>query len=435
MTDLENRPPTAFGDRLNLPFSTGLMLAANAIDDVALLVDGPGCIMAKARQIHARHDLCSTVLSCVGDHRILDSRIDVFRIATTYEPLLTEGLDELALRSGIGMVMLSSLPLDTIAGTDYERIAREASSRCSIPIIWVPERSLAGDWLTGYSAALLGLAKDMDLSDASPRPGSVAVVGYLMDRLEGDHRGNIAELGSLLNGLGLDMVSLWPSGGNLDSLRAVRHASAVISLPHGREAARTLAERLSIPLIETDLPFGLDGTRRWLETLGEALGCQPQADELCDQQFGSVIPRLEWVVPQVFLGRRFVYVGDPHYGTSLTHLLEELGATIPELFLVGQKESLPEELAVSLSAGRQIWFEPSQELLLRRWKELSKDAGLDLLITSGLGYDRLQPTVSWMEWGFPSPCTHFLRDQPFLGFHGALAFLERCMHVLGRPLT
>jgi nitrogenase molybdenum-iron protein alpha/beta subunit len=40
-----------------------------------------------------------------------------------------------------------------------------------------------------------------------------------------------------------------------------------------------------------------------------------------------------------------------------------------------------------------------------------------------------------MEFGFPSEFTHFLRDEPFLGFQGALAFLGRLTNDLVKGLS
>lgn len=428
---MSSQRPVVLGDRLNLPFTAGLMLGINAISDAALLVDGPGCIMAKARQIHGRHDLCSTVLSCVGLHRIEDTHLDVFRVATQYEPLISQRLDELTHRPGVGLLVLSSLPIGTIAGTDYQRLVDSASIPSACPLIWVPGRSMSADWLDGFASLLEGLAEHLDLTGAVPRPGAVAVVGHLMDRLEGDHRGNTAELARLLRGLDLELSSLWLSGGSVADLAAARSAAAVISLPHGRAAARILADRLAVPLVETELPFGLEGTRRWVDTVGEALDRRALAAAFCDEELDRVVPRLEWVVPQVFLDRRVVFFGDPHYCAPLALLLEEVGAQLPEAFLVGPPEHIGAAAVADLSAGRHLWFEPSQERLLQRWDAL-QDAGVDLLVTNGLGVERLMPAVPWVEWGFPSPHTHFLQDRPFLGFSGALSFLERCAHAIGR---
>ena len=37
----------------------------------------------------------------------------------------------------------------------------------------------------------------------------------------------------------------------------------------------------------------------------------------------------------------------------------------------------------------------------------------------------IRPQTSWIEFGYPSDYTHFLKDEPFLGFRGALGLCSR----------
>jgi hypothetical protein len=421
-----------FGAPLNLPFTAGVMLGINAVADAVLLVDGPGCVHAKARQIHGPHDIESKLLDVLGAHRIEDTHLDVHRVATSYEQQVVERLVELGNRPDTGIVVLCDMPLGTIAGTDYRRLIAQASVQSSQPLCWLPGRSLTADWLAGYAGLLEILAETLELPSPAPRPGRVAIVGYFMDRNEGDHRGNVAALRQLLKGLDLELCSLWLSGGDLESLRAAQEAEAILSLPHGRAAAARLAARLDLPLVETELPFGLAGTRRWLETVSAALGRRDQADAFIAQELDRVIPPLEWVVPQVFLGRQVVFLGDPHYALPLAEMLEEVGAELPEMWLIGQALTLTDEIRTALAVdGRRVTFEPRSEDLQAHWIE-RQEQGVDLLITNNVGLERLIPRGAWIEWGFPSHHTHYLLERPFLGFTGALAFLERMALEIGR---
>jgi nitrogenase molybdenum-iron protein alpha/beta subunit len=420
------------GAPLNLPFTTGVMLGVNGVVDAVLLVDGPGCVHAKARQIHGPHDIESTVLDVLGAHRIGDSHLDVHRVATSYEDQVVDRLVELGNRPGTGIVVLCDMPLGTIAGTDYRRLIAQASAHSAKPLCWLPGESLRADWLAGYAGLLDVLAESLELPSPDPRPGHVAIVGYFMDRNEGDHRGNVAALGHLLGGVDLELCSLWLSGGDSDSLRRVQEAEAIVSLPHGRAAAARLAARLDVPLVETGLPFGMAGTRRWLETVSHALGRGEQADLFIEQELERVIPLLEWVVPQAFLGRQAVFLGDPHYALPLAELLEEVGTGVSQMWLVGQEQTLTDESRAALAAeGRCVSFEPRSEDLLAQWRD-RQDQGVDLLITNNVGLELLKPRGAWIEWGFPSHHTHFLLERPFLGFTGALAFLERMAQEIGR---
>lgn len=421
-----------FGLPLNLPFTAGVMLGVNAVPDVVLLVDGPGCVHAKARQIHGPHDLGSDLLDVLGAHRVADTRLDVHRVATGYEDRVVDRLVELGNRPGTSLLILSDMPLGTIAGTDYARLVAQVSDRIPCPLCWLPGRSLTADWLAGYADVLDQLAQTLELPVPAPRPGRVALVGYLMDRHEGDHLGNLTELRRLLQGIGLELCSTWLCGEDTESLRAVGEAEVILSLPHGRAAATRLAARLGATLVETDLPFGLARTRRWLETIAEATGRRDQAAAFMDSELRRVLPPLEWVVPQVFVGRRVAFLGDPHYALPLAELLEEVGADLCQMWLTGQAQTLSDELRAALAApGRQVSFETRSEDLEAQWSELTA-RGVDLLLTNNVGLERLRPRCAWLEWGFPSHHSHYLTERPFLGFTGALNFLELLTRELGR---
>ena len=184
------------------------------------------------------------------------------------------------------------------------------------------------------------MAKGMDLSGAAPRSENVAVVGYMMGRNEGDHKGNIREIERILRALDLELVSTWLSGGDYESLRAVRRAGSIIAFGHGRKAAGILAERLGVRLIDAELPFGLAATKRFVEALGRDFGREAQAEAFIRAGLDAVVPALEWAVPHAFLGRRFAYVGDPHYAAAFAEMIEELGGEIAGMILLGGERHL-----------------------------------------------------------------------------------------------
>ncbi|MEK7384438.1 MAG: nitrogenase component 1, partial [Elusimicrobiota bacterium] len=316
----------SIGVRLSPPYLQGAYLALNAISDAYFLGDGPNCLFAKAEHIHGRHDLFSTLLSCRSEHRIHHTGVNVFNIAGNFEAEIAAALRRIASWPGCGAIFMGSMPMCSIAGTDYERIMREALSAGGKPAYLIPQRlGLSGDWLDGYAAVLEVMASGMDLEGAAPRPENVAIVGYLMDRNEGEHRGNILELERMLRALGLNPVSIWLSGKPYEGLRDVRQAGTILSLPHGRKAAAVLAGRLGARLIEAELPFGLEASRRFVEQLGREFGREGAAADFIAKELDAAVPRLEWSVPHVFLHRRFAFAGDPRYAVGFAEQIEGLG--------------------------------------------------------------------------------------------------------------
>jgi len=418
------RPANEMGQRFNPPYLVGAYLAVNAIPDVALLVDGPSCVFAKARLIQGRHDLASTLLACDGRHRVHYTGTDVTRITVHDGARVVEALRRVARQPGIEAVLLGSLPLCSVAGVDYDRLLRDAASDLTVPLLELPGRSLADDWLGGYSAVLEALAKEIDLAGGAPRADRVAVIGYLMDRNEGDHRGNLAELRRMLEALRLEPTAIWPAGESLGPLAAVRDAATLIALPHGRAAARVLARRLGVPVIETGLPLGLAGTRRWLEQVARACDRQAQAEDFIRSELDEVVPRMEWVVEHALVGRCLAYAGDPHYAVPLRELIAEVGGSIAAMFLGGSASHLAEEERAALEGVDTLMFEPLEPAMQEAWRRVEQQ-GVDLLVTNTRGLELLQPGGPWIEWGYPSHHNHVLQDEPFLGFRGALALYNR----------
>lgn len=417
--------PEDLSARLTYPYLAGVFLAVNAVPDAFLVIDGPGCVFYRTTQIHGRHDWASTLLSCEGRHRVQFAGVDVNSIASDYEGMLRDVVRRVAADPGAGLVLLCSLPTCTIAGTDYAAVLR--SEAAAKPAREVPSRSLSADWLEGYAEALHALASGLDLTGARPRPGNVAVVGYLMDRNEGDHRGAVAELRRMLAALGLEPGSVWLSGGSYAELERVRDASAIVSLPHGRKAASGLAGRLGVPLIEAALPVGLDGTAAWLRAVASATGRQANAEAFIEAELRRVAPRLEWVVPHLFAGRTAAYVGEPHATTALSRMAEEWGLETRKLWLTGRSP-----LKETPSGWPDADWEPRATALRSGFSALERD-GLDLLVANSDALTLLQPRCRSLELGFPSIGRHALRDEPWLGFEGCLALADRFAAALGAP--
>lgn len=422
------------GVRVSIPYLQGAYLALNAVPDAYFLGDGPNCLFDKAELIHGRHDLFSTLLSCDSEHRVQHTGVNVFTIAGDCEAEIAAALKRIAGLPGCGAVFMGSMPMCAIAGTDYERILRESLSGRGKPAFLMPRRSaVSGDWLDGYAGVMEAMASGMALEGAASRPENVALIGYFMDRNEGEHEGNLRELERMLRALGLNPVSIWLSGRPYEELREARKAGAIVSMPHGRKAAGILARRLGVRLIEAGLPFGLEASRRFMEQLGREFGREDEARDFIESELGAVIPRLEWTVPHAFLDRRFAFAGDPHYAAGFAELMEDLGGKIVGTIVTAGSHHLAEAQRQALEGRPGTAFEPLPHDLGELWEGVSGE-GVDLIVGNAFVFQEVGRGLKWMEFGYPSECTHFLRDEPFLGFQGALGFLSRVANEVVKGL-
>jgi len=418
--------------RCNFPGSIGQLLAVNAVPDLALLLDGPSCGFHKGELIAGNHDLTSTLLDAAGDHRIATTDADVFNIARDRREVIAGRIDALRRHPDHGLVLVSALPMASVVGVQYDALIDGLEpAPDAAPVVRVEADAFDADWLEGYAAALDVVASRLDLAGAAPVHDRAVVVGALVDRGEGDRRADLGELADLLSGLGLETTALLPgSGGFAGDLRRAAGAGVVVSLPYARRAARTLARRLDATLIETDLPVGLEGTSRWLRTVGAATGREGAAEDLIERRLARIVPRLEWVVPHHLLHRRLAFVGDPFLAAGLADMGGELGFEIAEAFVLG-KERHRERLVEPDALPDRTHWQPPAARVTRRLRELHADRPLDLVVTN-THYLHLTRAAGlpFLDLGFPDALTHHLTPAPTLGYTGTLHLAQRLMNRL-----
>lgn len=425
-----------FTERQNYPFMVGVYLAVNAISDAFLLVDGPDCAHMKTQYVQGNHDWLSTLTDISGFHRVANTALHPFHMARSREDELVAQLKRMAEHSTAGAVIITPMPMAAITGVDYDRLARLVREQCEqkgrrcCDVLHIPGRSLSGDWLTGYALTLTSLAKHLELQRGKQQKNTVAIVGYLMDRNEGDHRANHAVLERLLGDLGLELVSTWLSGGTVADLKDIEKASAIISLPYGRRAARTLARRLQVPIIETDLPFGFEGTTRWLRTIAAATNNESRVDSIMERELPRTTAPLQWVVPAVLLHRRAAFIGDPHLLEGFLELSAELGLHHGPMMVTASEAHASESL-LSQRDNVEMAFEPKRGAMMRFLEPLRR-GDIDVIVTNSSGSSLIGGATPVLEFGFPSYFTHALYDRPFLGYDGALAFVDSLANELRR---
>jgi nitrogenase molybdenum-iron protein alpha/beta subunit len=405
-----------------IAYSVGVYLGVNAIRDAYLVVDGPDCAFMRTQFIQGNHDYLSTLTSVSGHHRVINTALDPARVMHDREDELCELLIEVARAPEVGGVLLTSLPLASVLAADYQRICRRAAREAGKDIVHVPGKSLQTDWLGGYGETLKALARGIALGPAEPDPRRVAVVGALHDRNEADCEGDLRELERLLAGLGLELVSAWPAGGDWAELDAIRRAGLIIGLPYARQAARILAERLDARLIECALPFGLEATGRWLQRVAEAAGVAGRAEALIEAELARLVPRLEWVLPSQIEGRRFGFIGDPHLLEGFAEILATGGAELAFAVVTNCRHHLQAD--PGRLAG-QVLVEPRVAPLLEFLRQQLAPGRIDCLVTNDSCLDVADPNhYAVVEFGFPANAAHALYDRPRLGYAGLLAFID-----------
>jgi len=410
-------------------YLVGVYVAVNAIRDLYLLVEGPDCAHMKTQYVQGSHDWLSTLTSVAGLHRIANTALHPDVMSGSREHSLIETMQRIAGHPAVPGLAVTSMPMAFVTGADYQALVRQVAEQTGKPVVYVPGRSLSGDWLDGYAEVLLALADQLDFQGGSKARHKVAIVGHLFDRNEGDQVGNVAELQRMVSGLGLELVSVWLSGQGMADLHAARDAGTVVSLPYGRRAARRLAKRLGAELVELPLPFGLADSERFVRLLGEATGRTAEAERFVDAELALVVPKLEWVVPYVFLHRAFGYVGDPHLLPGLASFLETLGAALRFAVVLNRPTPTSPSQAAA-PAGVEQLVHPKTKAMRQFVNEQTSKHHVETIIACSAA--QLGRNVALFDFGFPSMLRHALYERPFLGLRGALALaddLANCMRA------
>jgi len=145
------------------------------------------------------------------------------------------------------------------------------------------------------------------------------------------------------------------------------------------------------------------------------------AERFIDRELARLVPRLQWVIPEVFLNRRVALMADPHLMTGLLELTRELGMRPVNAAVIGREEHVAAELRQLAPPALHI---ESHE---REWLRSMEQTGeVDLVIANNLGWQTIGDAFGpVLELGFPSYFTHALAIRPILGFEGALQQIER----------
>ena len=417
-----------FTPRRTFPYLHGVYLAVNAIRDVRLLIDGPNCAFFKAEHIFGSHDIASTLLDVEGRHRVANTDMHPDRMVADHDDRFVEVLRRLLEDPARFPVLVGALPMASITGIDYEALADRARVP-GVPAIVLPARSLDRGWLDGFADTLTAVARRIDLPEVARDPCKVAIIGHFMDRNEGDCRANVAELRRIVEAIGLGVASVWLDGGGWADLAAAAGAGTVVSLPHAREAARVLAERTGARLVEAPVPFGVEATDDFVRAIALATGREAAGEAVVDAGHVRIARAWEWLIPRRFMFRKLAFLGDPLMMPGFCRMAAGLGAEVTLLAAFSKpRQGFDAGGAEAAHLPVAPLWEP------REASGWAAGRQLDLAVGNSIALRDLGG-VRTIEFGFPSRGRHCFAPAPFLGYEGALFFVDRLSDALGDRMS
>lgn len=436
MSKLEHHHWGDICERVDTCALTGAAAFVAGIPGTDILVNGPlWCYFYALRYLeHGAYDMAQ---------RFHGSQPDNTAVVYGSEKYILAALKRLKKEcSESELLFIESSCSMSLIGDDLNGIAAKAALPC--PYVTMDCGGLIGGFVEGYiKAALSVLDKCLDLS-AQAQKRVINILGQTDFYLHG--RDDTEEMVRLLHKVGYRVQAVPGSGSSLERLKHLGNAqlNIVTNEELGLPLAEYLKKSCGTPYILVGLPYGIEGTKRWLARIDEALpapalGAVSVEAESVEERVTSLLndARCQW---GDLWADRIIISGPPTQALCLGDAVRREWVDTSELWLCCQGKLPHTTPEVYCQAADEIFISGEKDL---PWKELVQFDGSLLLLgsssESSLLYRQGRKDFIYGNIAFPAKEEIYLTKQPLVGLEGSKqlaqkiwnAYIRQCIQNQG----
>ncbi len=289
------------------------------------------------------------------------------------------------------------------------------------------------DFWEGYNNIIVTFLKTLDWKKKVERK-TVNIFGYPFDRYGKEHSANVKELRMMLAKIGVKVQAIFLSGSSTAELAEAQKAEFNIMMPHASTMVREIEKITRKESIMTDIPLGLENTKKWMQQVATALKRgKRQASEYIRTEEEHSKEKIRSLKKKNDGKTAGLVLDLPHIG-SMISMLNDIGIKIGFIAVrdrhFGGKEMLHKILKYTNIDPKDVrtLVSPTLENLMTA----ARECNTDIVIGSAAEVDFVERATGSKKFifGFPSYGKHYWESFPFLGYNGGLNLAEEITDTL-----